>query len=1331
MYTKNEKVLPAYIEEEMKDSYINYSMSVIVGRALPDARDGLKPVHRRILYAMKELNLEHTKPYKKCARIVGECLGKYHPHGDLAVYESLARMVQDFSLRYPLIDGQGNFGCFTKDIKVKLTDGRDLSFGELVKEAKAGKRNYTFTFNPEAKKIEITEIKKPRLTRKKAEIIKVVLDNGEEIKCTPDHRFMLRSGEYRQAKDLKPKDSLMPLYIQLNDGKSDRNLKDYEEAYQPFSDSWEFMHHLADRRNLENKVYKKNAGKIRHHKDFNKFNNNPDNIERIQWGDHRRLHKEIAGERHKSDPEYVKKLADGRSRFWSDPKSHKDYSLRMSAANRANWKNHTYREKMAEVIRLAWQRPDYREQIVKASSKNLKKLWKRKDFQELLSRIKSEELKKRWQDNDYREFIAAITRETSLRIWSDPKHRKFMSELSKKRWDKPEYRNKVVSRLKKLWESEEHRNKYSPGHFSNIAKKLWEDPEFRKKIVAGVISGNRKRLDKNPDFMKELNQKAVASLRDKWKPRSYKENVIRSKVLGFVGGLLRPGYPVTPQSYDKERKSGIPKFQTALKYFYDFEDMVIQAEERYGRKVVNHKVVRIEAIYKREDVYDITVDPWHNFALASGVFVHNSIDGDSVAAMRYTEARLDAIADEMLSDIDKKTVDFTPNFDESLMEPKVLPAALPNLLINGSSGIAVGMATNIPPHNLREISKAILTTIDDPDVSIKDLMAIVKGPDFPTGGVICGRDGIRSALSTGRGIIKIRSKAVIEQSKNGKQSIIITEIPYQINKTNLIESIVHLVQTKRVEGISDIRDESDRDGMRIVVELKRDQIAQVILNQLFKHTQMESTFGIIMLALVDSQPRVLNLKQLIECYIEHRREIVVRRTKFELEKAEARAHILEGLKIAIKNIDKIVKLIKQSKDVDTARNALIKEFDLSIKQAQAILDMQLARLTSLESEKIKKEYLELIKKIEEFKSILASDKKVLAIIKGEVEAISNKFGDERRTDIIAAVEDLEIEDLIAEEDMVISISHSGYIKRLPVSTYKKQKRGGKGVTAMSTGDEDFVEDVFIASTHEYILFFTSTGRVYWLKVHEVPQAGRVSKGKAIVNLLQIPQDVSITSTIPIKDLTEEKFLVMVTKNGLIKKVRLGAFSNPRKGGIVAIGLEDKDTLIAAELTSGKEDILIATRLGKAIRFPEKFVRDMGRGAKGVRGIRLDKNDIAIGMKAVGKDADILTVTEKGFGKRTNISEYRIQSRGGKGVINIKVTDKNGVAVELKAVKDDDDIMIITSSGMMVRFAVKGIRSIGRSTQGVRLIRLDDKDTVVGVAHVVAKEGEEEEVVAAK
>lgn len=719
-------------------------------------------------------------------------------------------------------------------------------------------------------------------------------------------------------------------------------------------------------------------------------------------------------------------------------------------------------------------------------------------------------------------------------------------------------------------------------------------------------------------------------------------------------------------------------------------------------------------------VYDALVRMSQDFSLRypliDGQGNFGSVDGDAPAAMRYTEARLAYISEEMLNDLDKDTVDFSPNFDGSLKEPVVLPASLPNLIINGSSGIAVGMATNIPPHNLGEVIDAICLVIDRSDVDIEELLKVVKGPDFPTGGIICGAEGIKEAYTNGRGILKLNARAYIETQKGERDNIVITEIPYQVNKSNLIEQIAQLVQTKKIEGIGDLRDESDREGMRIVIELKRDVNAQIILNRLYKHTQMSTSFGIILLALVDNRPRILNLKQILSLYVEHRKNIIRRRTKFLLDKAENRAHILEGLKIALSNLDKVISIIKKSKSVSIAKEALIENFKLTNVQAQAILEMQLQRLTGLEREKIDVEYLELIKNINIYKGILSSEKKILEIIGEELKNIKEKFSDDRRTEILPEEEKFEIEDLIAEENVVITVSHSEYIKRLPVSSYRRQQRGGVGVTGVVMREQDFVEHIFIASTYDYILFFTDSGKVHWLKVHEIPQAGRTTKGSAIINLIGISKEEAITSFIPIRNF-DERFMVMATKQGKIKKTSLASFGNPRKGGIAAIGLSKNDKLIRCCLTEGERDIMLATRNGKIIRFNEGQIRMMGRNAAGVKGITLGKNDEVISMVKITSTDSILSITTKGYGKRTKISKYKVQSRAGKGVINMKLTKKNGKICALNPVTEKDEILIITQEGMIVRCSTGDIRLCGRNTEGVKVVRLKEKDEVVGVAKV--------------
>lgn len=720
-------------------------------------------------------------------------------------------------------------------------------------------------------------------------------------------------------------------------------------------------------------------------------------------------------------------------------------------------------------------------------------------------------------------------------------------------------------------------------------------------------------------------------------------------------------------------------------------------------------------------VYDALVRLAQDFnmryPLVDGQGNFGSIDGDPPAAYRYTEARLAKIAEEMLADIDKETVDFTPNFDETTEEPIVLPTKIPNLLINGSAGIAVGMATNIPPHNLREIVDGLIMLLENPDTTISDLMTIIKGPDFPTGAMIYGTEGIVEAYTHGRGLIKVRAKARIEREAKSGESIIISELPYQVNKARLIEKIAELVREKRIEGISDIRDESDRDGIRIVLELKRGEVPQVILNNLYKHTQMESTFGIIMLALVNGQPHILNLKKMLGYFLQHRRDVILRRTKFELKKAEEKAHILEGLKIALDHLDAIITLIRNSKTPDEARNGLITKYPLTEIQAQAILDMKLQRLTGLERDKILKDYEDTLKEIERLKEILGSERLVSKIIKDELLEIKNKYGDERKTEIVTETAELTIEDLITEEDMVITLSHNGYIKRNPLSIYRSQRRGGKGLTGMETREEDYVEQLFIGSTHDYMLFFSNMGRLYWKKIYEIPEVGRTAKGKALVNLLPLTEGERITTALNIKDF-KEGFLVMFTKNGIVKKTALQEYSNPRSKGIIAVSLDEGDELIAVKRTTGKNDLIIGTKSGLAARFKEEDVRDVGRTARGVIGIRLSEGDEVVSADVIEENTNLLTVTEKGIGKRTKTEEYPVHGRGGKGVISIRLTEKSGNAVGLLQVKDEDEIVLITNSGKLIRTKANSISVQGRNTQGVKLMDLEADDRIVSIGRVV-------------
>ena len=725
-------------------------------------------------------------------------------------------------------------------------------------------------------------------------------------------------------------------------------------------------------------------------------------------------------------------------------------------------------------------------------------------------------------------------------------------------------------------------------------------------------------------------------------------------------------------------------------------------------------------------VYDTIVRMAQDFSLRypliDGQGNFGSVDGDPAAAMRYTEIRMTRLAHQMLEDLDKETVEFAPNYDETLTEPSVLPAKVPNLLINGSSGIAVGMATNIPPHNLFEVIEAIKAIIDNPDLTWQDLLQYIPGPDFPTAGIIYGTNGIYDAYKTGRGIIRIRARAVIEKDKRtGRETIVITELPYQVNKAKLITKIAELIRHKQIEGIRYVRDESDREGMRIALGLKKDQISGVIFNHLFKHTQMEISFGIIFLAVVNNQPQLLSLKEILEHFILHRKEIIIRRTRYDLKKAEARAHILEGLKIALENLDDAVSLIRKSKTPDEARKGLVQTFDLTVIQAQAILDMRLQRLTGLEQEKIIEEYKNTLKDIAWYNEILGSERLVENIIKDELTEIQQEFGDQRRAEIVESTIEITIEDMIVEEDMVVSVTKSGYIKRNPITLYRQQHRGGKGKTAMGIKEEDFVSDLFVASTHHTFLFFTNQGRVYWRKVYEIPQTGRTSRGKAIVNLLDLDKNEKLTTVLAVPAFEPGYHILMATRNGLVKKTDIMAYSRPRAGGIIALSLVPGDELIQTRITDGTLNVFLGSAMGKSIRFHESDVRPTGRVARGVRGLRLAQGDRIVGMEVLSHGQTLFTATEKGYGKRTSIDEYPLHKRGGKGVITIKTSERNGLVVAILLVDEDDDLMLMADSGKLIRMPISGISVIRRNTQGVKLIGMTSEERVVGVARLAEKE----------
>lgn len=1199
------RVEPREITEELRDSYLDYAMSVIVSRALPDVRDGLKPVHRRILWAMWESGVTASAKLRKSANTVGYVMARYHPHGDTAIYDSLVRMAQNFSLRYPLIQGQGNFGCFTKNTKVKLTDGRNLSFENLMQENHAGKKNFTYSVNSVGL-ISIAEIKNPRLTKKNAEIMKVVLDNGEEIKCTLNHLFMMRDGNYKEAKDLRPNDSLMPLYEKLSE-KTDRLNRDgYLLIHQNKTNEWVPTHHLADNFNLSTKKYTKKSGRVRHHKDFNKLNNNPDNLVRLSWGEHWRIHYENAHRLHQN-PDYRKKIAEGRKKYWSNPIIKAEYSARLSNRNSENWKNPEYRKKM-------------------------------KGF---LSEINKEYIKQ---------------------------HPERKMEFSKRA--------------------------------TRTLKMLWQNPIYRQLFHEKIVAANKKRTSNNTGKIKFA--KICQAVLQKYKLLNqglYEQE--RNKIYGY--------------GHATSWETGIKK------YYSNDKEVLLEALSK------NHKIKKIEFLNCKEDVYDLTIDKNHNFALAAGIFVHNSVDGDNAAAMRYTEARLSKIAEELLIDIDKETADWAPNYDGQYQEPKVLPAKLPNLLINGGLGIAVGMATSIPPHNLTEVIDATLHLIDSPESESKDLMQFIQGPDFPTGGIIYDKKAILEAYITGRGGITTRGVAEIKEK--GKEFYIeITEIPYQVNKAELITKIAELVQEKKIEGIRDVRDESDREGMSVIIELKNNVSPQKILNQLYQFTDLQKDFHLNMIALANGiQPQLMSIKDVVAAYVEHRKEVVRRRAEFDLKKAEERAHILMGLSKALSDIDRVIATIKKSEDREDAHKNLVKGFKFTDIQANAILEMRLQTLAALEQQKIEDELKEKRKLIADLQLLLKSPQKILKVIKDELADIKNKFGDERKTKIIATgLKEFKEEDLIPKEETVITISRGGYIKRVPPETFRAQKRGGKGLIGSEVAEEDLLSHFMAANTHDNILFFTDRGRVFQTKVYEIPAATRTAKGKPIQNFLEIPTEENVNAVIAYANPTtpeskkelNSQFLVMATKNGLIKKTPLADFQNVRRTGIIAIKLKKGDILRWVKLSSGKDEIIITTEKGQAIHFKESQARPTGRTASGVRAIRLKKDDLVSSMDVISskeaKTQKLLVIMANGFGKQTPLSQYRVQNRGGSGIKTAKITAKTGTVVTAHIINDEEDILAISAKGQIIRTKLNTVRIASRATQGVKIMTLNAGDKVAGI-----------------
>ncbi|MBI2549141.1 DNA gyrase subunit A [Candidatus Woesearchaeota archaeon] len=1243
----HQKIIPRSVEEEMKSSYLDYAMSVIVSRALPDVRDGLKPVHRRILYAMNEMGMHHSKPFKKSARIVGEVLGKYHPHGDTAVYDTLVRMAQTFSLRYVLVDGQGNFGsvdgdspaamryCVTGDTLVSTNRGiipiESISDGEE-------KEIYLKVINYQGKVVRANKF----FDSGKHKILKLTTTQGYELKGSYNHPvlcwglndFGFPTLQWKVLNDITPKDYAIINRSSALFSTHNTNVTPFSPKNSRYKDIGLPKKMNADLAFLLGALVSEgffHQGQIGFNNQDVEFYSKVKNIVKQQFSGINLYERNIKGD--------------------------------------------------------CWQLSIYHQQAVKF----LENIG--------LTRVKSGEKEIPFtvlssSRGAIQQFLMALFEgDGSVIFHKDKRHGGKSIELL---YNSKSY--KLIQQLKTLLLS-----------FGIVTTSPFRDKRNNcyKLIISG--HGNIKTFKENIGFFSQRKQTILSKISEVNSGRMSKIDHIP-----FLNDYLRANYKEAfIQKNNVDRYNRLEQHYLRLKKILGTQDNNL-IDWLIRKKYFFDKVKIVERLNQEDKVYSIRVDsPCHSF-VANGFINHN------------TEARLKKIADELLQDIEKETVAFVANFDGSLQEPAVLPAKLPNLLLNGSSGIAVGMATNIPPHNLGEISEAIIRVIDQPELSIQELMQVIKGPDFPTGGLILGHNGILSSYATGRGRILVRARTTVEQQKN-RQRIIVTEIPYMVNKATLIEQIAHAIRDKIIQGITDIRDESDREGMRVVLELKNDANPEIVLNQLFKHSRMQVTFGTIMLALVHNEPKVFTLKELIEHYIAYRKQVITKRTQFDLTKAQEREHILLGLKIALEYIDPVIALIKKSPTVQDAKAGLMEFYSLSEKQAQAILDMRLQRLTSLEQEKIREELRALHLHIKELKIILASSTKILEIIKEEVRQLREAYGDVRRTEIIESEEEeIELEDLIKPEEVAVTVTHAGYAKRMPLDFYKQQRRGGKGIIGATAKDGDVVETLFVANTLDVILLFTDKGKVHWLKVYQIPEASRIAKGKPLINLVELDQGEKITALVPLKGFHEEgQYLMMATKNGIVKKTPLQLFSNPRQGGIRAITLDPGDQLIGVKLTDGHRQLILATRNGMAVKFHETNVRSMGRSARGVVGIRLRDGEEVIGMVVALDDKTLLTVTENGYGKRTLIEEYRLINRGGIGVINIQCSERNGKVVGIKSVDDDDEIMLISKQGIIIRIRAHDLSVIGRNTQGVRVMKLEQDDKLVAVAKIATDSGTEE------
>lgn len=1309
------------IRGEMQTAYLDYAMSVITSRALPDVRDGLKPVQRRILFQMGEMGLRHNVATRKCARIVGDVLGRFHPHGDQSVYDALARMAQTFVMRYPLVEGQGNFGCFTGDTEIKLVDGTSKTFRELARLPRS-ESFYVYAVDADGK-IVIGKASHSRITRRQARLVEVRLDTGETIRCTLDHRFMLRDGSYKQAQFLTPDDSLMPGYFDTAPVKD--GLNPYLRIKQPSTGEYEFVHRLADAYNAERGLAAEIHGPfVRHHKNFDRFDNRPDNIERMNFLEHLHLHADQMPFLWQ-DEDFRTAQREGVKQYYANhPEMREERRTRFIEQNRDPKFRSENGPRVSDSLKKLFADPSKRAEIAARMSE----LWKSSEYRAKMSQALTG-IRKRPLTTQEKERVAKIVSESSRAMWSDTDKRAAIVEAISQAMASEELRAHLSENAKRLWQDPEYRAKFDANHFSEMAKVSWSMPDaaekhrakiaqqresqsFRDAQVEGVRASNARRMAENPNMVANLTAKAKESLLERWQTPDYQRQVMRQKIAGFVSELIRQngrdnfGYAL----YESQRRQNwIPHYDKALTYFADVEDL-IQSASAY-----NHRVLSVRTLDEREDVYDITVDEHHNFLLASGVFVHNSIDGDPPAAMRYTEARLTELAEELLADIEKDTVDFYPNFDDTLKQPSVLPGKVPNLLLNGGNGIAVGMATLIPPHNLGEICDAINYIIDHwhkiDDIEPDDLMQFVKGPDFPTGGIILGTDGIKEAYATGKGRIVVRAKLHTEPISGGRTRIVVTEIPYQINKSSLVERIAELVRDRKIEEIGDLRDESDRQGMSLLVELKRGVDPTPVINTLFKLTTLQTAFSVNMLALVDGEPRVLSLKRTLQLFVQHRQIVITRRTQYELEKAKLRAHILEGLKIALDHLDEVIRIIRQSKDADMARENLIKRFKFSELQATAILDMQLRRLAALERQKILDELAEVQKRIKYLEGLLASPKKILGVIQEETSDLKERFGDARRTFIAQSSEtEFKAGDQVsgAEEGIaLVTLSRDGVLRKAPTSQYRRTRSDAtNGVIERS---DDPTISLLTANTTDNLVLFTSHGRAIGQRMTNVPDVARNPSGVSLGN--QLESGEKYIGVIAFNGDLANRFVTLATAQGRIKRVALEEFSAIQAGGTKAINLGEGEELNASYLTQGGGEFLVTTAQGQALRFAEDDVPVQGRAAAGVWAIKLAEGDKVVALDVVQPDAWLVVASTNGFAKRVAMKEFPTKGRYTGGVTVYSSDNKTGELAAARIVGLDEDVIFIAASGLNVRVRAENLQKANRSSKGKLFVTLKETDSV--------------------